>query len=272
MKGTVFIEEIKRSWLGAVSWGIGMGSLMLFLTAIMQNNEVLDQYSAILSALPEGMLRAFGVSDVALLTTAEGFIAFAGFTYGSLILSTYGVMSGLGITANDEDDGSLNVLLSMPLPRWQIILEKYLAYALLLLVIVLMMFGGIALGSNVFNVPLSLNMMLMGCLNLMPLSLSIMAMTALIASLFSQKVVVTSMAAAVVVVSYFINVLMGSLDTEAVPAALFIQKLSVFSYVDSEGLVLSGGLNFINIGLLLGLSLVLVIISIFAFERRDIGG
>jgi ABC-2 type transport system permease protein len=251
---------------------MGMGALMLFLNAIMQNGEVLEDFGRVLTALPPGILKAVGVSDARMLTSAEGFIAFAGFTYGSLILSVYGVMSGLGITANDEDDGSLNVLLSMPLPRWQIIVEKYLAFALMLLAIVLMMFGGIALGSVIFNVPIDFGKMLMGCLNLAPLSLSIMAMTCLIASLFSQKAVVSATAAALVVVSYFINALMGSLDTEAVPVAAAIQKLSVFSYVDSEGLVTSGSLNFLNIGLLLGLSLVLVIISIFAFERRDIGG
>lgn len=272
MKGTVFIEELKRSWLGTLFWGLGMASLMLFLNAIIQNNEVIEQYRTILQALPEGVLRAFGVSSIEVLTTADGFVAFAGFTYGSLILAVYGVMSGLGITANDEDEGSLNVLLSMPLPRWQIIMEKYLAFALLLLAIVLLMFGGIFVGSQIFNVPLNYSTMLLGCLNLMPLSLSVMAITCLIASLFSQKVIVSSTAAAVVVTSYFINVLAGSLDTEAVPAAFFLQKLSLFSYVDSEGLVLGGGLNLLNVSLLLGLSLVLVIVSIFAFERRDIGG
>lgn len=272
MKGTVFIEEIKRGWLSTLFWGMGMAALMLFLTAIIQNNEVIEQYRTILQALPEGVLRAFGVSSIEILTTADGFVAFAGFTYGGLIFAVYGVLSGLSITANDEDEGSLNVLLSMPLPRWQIIVEKYLAFAFGLLVVVLIMFGGIVLGSQMFNVPLNYNTMLLGCLNLMPLSLSVMAITSLIASIFSQKVVASSTAAAVVVVSYFVNVLAGSLDTETVPAALILQKLSLFSYVDSEGLVLSGGLNLLNISLLLGLSLLLVFASIFAFERRDIGG
>jgi ABC-2 type transport system permease protein len=271
MSGAVFMEELKRVWLETVIWGLGMAALMLFLSAIIQNNEVIEQYRLILESLPPSILKAFGVSSVEILTTAEGFLAFAGFTYGALILSVYGVLSGLAITANDEDEGSLNVLLAMPIHRWQIIVEKYLSYALMLLGIVLLMFGGIAAGSAIFNVPLNLNMMLLGVLNLMPLSLTVMAVTCFVASLISRKYLVSGIAAAFVVASYFLNVLAGSLDTEAMPAATLLQKLSVFSYVDSEGLVLSGGLNMLNVGLLLGLSLVLVVISIFAFERRDIG-
>lgn len=272
MKGTVFIEELRRSWLGTLLWGLGMGALMLFLTAILQNNTVIEEMKRVLGALPAGILSAFGISSIDLLTTAEGFIAFAGFTYGSLLLSVYGVMSGLNITANDEDEGSLNVLLSMPLPRWQIIIEKYLAFAFFLLLIVVLMFGGLALGSTVFNVPMNLTTLFLGTLNLAPLSLSVMAITCLIASLFSQKALVSGLAAVLVIGSYFINLLTGSLDLETVPVAGFIQKLSVFNYVDSEGLAISGTLNFVNIGLLLGLSLILVVMSVFAFERRDIGG
>lgn len=272
MKGTVFIEELKRSWLGAFYWGIGMAGLMMFLNAIMQNNEVIEQMQLVLGTLPQGILQAFGVSDIEILKTSEGFIAFAGFTYGSLILSAYGVVSGLGITANDEDEGSLNVLLSMPLSRWQIIVEKFAAFTLLLLLVILMMFGGIVLGSKIFNVPMNYSTLFLGTLNLMPLSLSMMAMTCLIASLFSQKAIVVATSVIILVISYFVNVLTGSLNLESAPIAGFIQKLSVFSYVDSEGIVLSGALNFVNISLLLGLSLVLVAISIFAFERRDIGG
>jgi ABC-2 type transport system permease protein len=272
MSGSVFIEELKRGWLGSVVWGVGMAALMLFLMAIIQNNEVIDQYRVILEAMPQGVLKAFGVSSVEILTTAEGFVAFAGFTYGALILSVYGGMSGLGITANDEDEGSLNMLLAMPIHRWQVIVEKYAAYALMLLGIVLLMFSGIAAGSAIFNVPMNLTTMLLGVLNLMPLSLAVMASTCLIASLISRKFIVSGIAAAFVVASYFLNVLAGSLDTEAVPAAGVLQKLSLFSYVDSEGLVLNGGLNTLNISLLLGLSVVLVVISVLAFERRDIGG
>jgi ABC-2 type transport system permease protein len=272
MKGTVFSEELKRSWLGMLYWGLGMGGLMLFLNAILQNNELIEQMQLALRALPSGILKGLGISDLSLLRTPDGFLTLFGFTYASVILSVYGVMSGLGITANDEDDGSLNVLLSMPLHRWQIIVEKYLAFTVMLLVIVLMMFAGIVIGSNVFNVPLNYSTMLLACLNQIPLAMSVMAITCLIASVFSQKAVVSATAAGVVVVSYFINVLVGSLDKDAMPLAAAIQKLSVFSYVDSEGLAMNGSLNPLNITLLLGLSLVLVIASVYAFERRDIGG
>src|SRR5688572_28261868 len=114
MSGSVFIEELKRGWLGTLLWGLGMAALMLFFSAIVQDSAVLEQLQIALAAFPKGLLSAIGISDTELLTSAEGLITFMGFTYSSVILAVYGVLSGLGITANDEDEGSLNVLLSMP--------------------------------------------------------------------------------------------------------------------------------------------------------------
>jgi ABC-2 type transport system permease protein len=272
MNGSIFKEELRSGWRETLVWGLGLMSLMMFVSAILQDSKILEQYRTILSAMPQGVLAAFGISSIDVLTTPEGFLAFSGFTYGALILAVYGVLNGLNITANDEDDGSLNVLLSMPIARWRIIVEKYLASALMLFVIVLLMFGGIGLGATVFNIPLKLDVMLLGALNLMPLSLSVMAITSLIASLISRKSVVSSLAAAVVVGSYFLNVIAGSLDKESAPVVGLIQQLSVFHYVDSESVVLGGALNAFNIGLLLVVSVIAMFISVYAFERRDIGG
>ena len=56
------------------------------------------------------------------------------------------------------------------------------------------------------------------------------------------------------------------------PIAAWIGRVSVFKYLDSEGVVLNQALNGGNITLLLGLALIAIVISLYAFENRDING
>ncbi len=272
MTGVLFIEQLKQSWRQIFYWGIGLALLTFYITAVIEDPEVINQYSALLQSFPPAMLSAFGLSDAALLTTAEGFIAFAGFTYGGLALAVFAVLAGLNITANDEDSGMMNIILALPTPRWQVIIERFLAYTLILCCIVALLFVGIIAGSSFFNVELNIGTMILGSINLIPATLTIMAITTLIGSLFSNKLIVTSLAAGFVMVSYVLNIIAGAINTTEAPIAAWIGRVSVFKYLDSEGVVLNQALNGGNITLLLGLALIAIVISLYAFENRDING
>ncbi|MEO1645311.1 MAG: hypothetical protein AAFR67_08995 [Chloroflexota bacterium] len=87
MTGAIFTEQLKQSWRNAVYWGFGLGMLVFYVTAAIEDPATIDSYRGLLEALPPAMLSAFGLSSAELLTSAEGFIAFAGFAYGSLALA-----------------------------------------------------------------------------------------------------------------------------------------------------------------------------------------
>lgn len=272
MTGVLFIEQLKQGWRQILYWGLGLSLLTFYITAIIEDPEIISQYSVVLQSFPPAMLSAFGLSDAALLTTAEGFIAFAGFTYGGLALAVFGVLAGLNITANDEDSGMMNIILSLPTPRWQVIIERFLAYSVIVCCIVTLLFVGILVGATVFSIDLNIMTMLLGSINLIPATLTIMAITTLIGSIFSNKLIVTSLSAGFVMVSYVLNIIAGAVNTTELPIAEWIGRVSVFKYLDSESVVLNQALNIGNISLLLGLTVIAIIISLYAFENRDING
>lgn len=272
MNGKVFIEQLKQSWKQALYWGIGVGFLTFFMSIIVEDPEVLESYSSLIEALPPAMLSAFGVSDALLLTTAEGFIVFAGFTYGSIILSVFGVLAGLNILNNDEDSGMMNMILALPTPRWQVIIERFLAYVVIVFIILMLLFAGVVLGTIVFSLDINLMLMFMGAMNLMPIILAIIAMTALFSGLFSNRIIVTGLSAGFVLVSYVINTIIGAIDIEEIPLADVIGKLSIYNYLDSEGIIINQGLNIANISILLVVAVVAIAFTVYAFENRDISG
>lgn len=272
MNGKIFIEQLKQSWRQALYWGVGVGFLTFFMSIVVEDPQVLEGYSNLIEAFPPAILSAFGVSDAVLLTTPEGFIVLAGFTYGSIILSVFGVLAGLNIINTDEDSGMMNIILALPTPRWQVIVERFLAYVVIVFVVVMFLFGGIVLGTLIFNLDIDLMLMFMGAINLMPMILSIIAMTALISALFSNKIIVTGLSAAFVLVSYVIYTVMGAVNVDEVPVAGLVGMLSIYNYVDSEGIIINQGMSMGNISILLLVTILAIGISVYAFENRDISG
>lgn len=262
----IFIEQLKRAWRSAIFWGIGIGLLGFYVTSVIQNAEILAQYEEILAALPTPLLAAFGVSDVNSLVSPEGFIGFGFLFYAILALAVYAVLSGLNITANDEDEGIMEVMLALPIARWRVIAEKFAAYTLLSIVIVVISGMGLFAGASVTIIELDRMRLLQGTINMLPTMLIIMAFTAMVASLSSRKGIVATIATVFVVLSYFLFTIDNATDS---PITTMLGQLSFFHYYDAEQ-VMQTGLMLGNVVLLIGLTMVCVAISLVAFEQRDI--
>lgn len=269
MNGSIFIEQLKRSWRQSLYWGGGLAGLAFFMCMILQDSAISEQYGELLEQFPPIIINSLGLEDAALVSTPEGFLSFAAFTYGSIILAVFGVTAGLNIIANDEEGGEMNVMLALPIPRWRVIVEKFLAYVVILAAIPVVMYGGIILGSFVTPVELDLGKLLVGTLNLIPAGLSILGITVFVTSLFSRRLISSSIAAAFVMGSYVLNV-----AGEAVTEGSMGDTLSAFSiwhYFDTLNAATSG-INPTNVFLLLAIAVVTVAVATFFFERRDVAG
>jgi putative exporter of polyketide antibiotics len=267
MYGIIFIETLRRHWRGALYWGLGFGLMGAYILGIINNVDVLEQYAAIANSMPPAIFQMLGLSDASALATPEGFVAFGFFTYSAILLSVYGVMAGLNITANDEDDGILDSFLSLPVQRWQVIIEKFLAYAVFVALILALSMVGLFFGSRLSQLELNMGRMLESCINLLFPVLFVIALTACIAVLVKRKSTTIAVVSTVVVSSYFVNFL-GKMAGDSIAAN--ISALSYFHYVDAEG-VMKNGLNAGNSAVLVIGMLVCVATSVGLFQKRDVG-
>jgi ABC-2 type transport system permease protein len=266
MTGAIFTETLHRSWRQILYWGLGMALLGAYLTAFIQDVDVLEQYARLTETLPPALLQLLGANNAAALATPEGFLSFGFFGYGLIIFAFYAVLAGLNVTANEEDEGMMDVLLSQPVPRWRVVLEKYVVYALIIIIVAILAFVGVWLGKQGSALELDMRRVFEGTINMIPGTLLMIALTMFIAAVAKRKSTAIAITTVVIIASYFIDFL-GRAASGTVVASL--RFLSFFNYYDSEG-VMVNGLNPANLALLLGITVLLVVGTVWAFERRDI--
>jgi ABC-2 type transport system permease protein len=267
MRGSIFIETFKQTWKQMVYWGLGLASMGL-LVVIMVPMFDMQQMRDLLRSLPPMMLAMIGIGkELELFATAEGFVAMGFFGKFALIFAVYPVVMGMRITANDEDEGIMDMVLSLPVQRMWVIIERFAAYTVSIIGVVVMIYIAMTFGVAISGVKLNMTELTNVIIMLVPVLTFVMAFTMLVATIVRRRQVALGIITAFVVASFMIQTL-GAMaeDTFAEP----IGWVSFFTYYNA-GKILGDGLVLAHIAGLLTLSLVLVGLSINRFERRDVG-
>jgi ABC-2 type transport system permease protein len=265
MNGIIFLETLRRTWKGTLLWAVGIASMVVYVVAVIPDSQTLQQYAKLIETMPK-FIALVGGSDMALMATPAGFLGYTFFGWIMVLLAFYAVLAGLALTANEEDRGILDVMLSLPVPRVQMVVEKFAAYAVNMLVIALVSFVTmwvVTTSNPLFKI--EIGRMLIACLNLIPAMLLTMAFTGLIAVVVRRRTTAIGIASAFVIGSYLIDVVGRSANIEG-----GLRFISFFTYYDG-GAVLAKGAQYGGMALLIGLALVLLAGSTVLFQRRDVG-
>jgi ABC-2 type transport system permease protein len=268
MNGQVFLETLRRNWRQILWWGLGVGSLGLMVAAMVPNADMLKKFATIMQSMPPSMLAMFGGEDAASVATPAGFLDLIFFSYALLILAAFAVVAGMNITANEEDSKILDVVLSLPISRWRLVLEKFLAYVVITIGVVILSFLGLYLGLIISpSLAVDPGRLLETTLNLLPSTLLVLAMTVTVTALIRRKNVALALAAVIVMASYFVDSIGRSATGSLINS---LRTFSFYAYYDSTS-VIRHGLNWGNIGLLLTVTVILFGAGLWLFGHRDIG-
>ena len=267
MTGIVVGNTLRASWKQILYWGLGLGALGLYIDFIAMSPDIISGYADLLKTMPPAMLQAFGASDIALLTTAEGWIVSVFVSEAAIFLSVFAVLAGLNIAANDEHSGVMDIILSLPISRGIYLLERWIGFALIVLGIVLLCALITLAGIILMNVDAPPDVILKSILNLYPATLLVMTVTCFLASALRRRAAAIGAAAAFVVASYIFN-LIGVAASGAI--ADIMERLSYFSYTHGEAFVIGtydpADSIIVIAAILLGFAL-----SLKNFVSRDIG-
>lgn len=267
MRGVIFVETLRRTWWQMLYWGVGLGAMAL-ISAVMVPFFGSTQIIELLRGLPPILLAASGLdADLTALSTPEGIITVAFFGKFALIFAAYPVVMGMRVTANDEDDGVLDVVLSLPVPRWQVMIERFAAYLVSIVAIAFMVFIGLWLGTMLADVPLNMGRMVPMVINVIPVLTLVMAFTVLAAAIFRRRQVALAVATVFVVASFMLDTIASMVQGGL---ATVMHAISIFGYYD-PGSVVDHGLIWTNV---IGMVLVAALLvggALWAFQHRDVG-
>lgn len=186
-----------------------------------------------------------------------------------LIAAIYGVINGTGTLAGEEEDGRLEMIVTLPLPRWQIVTAKAIAFVissfimfLVVSLVSLLVYQSI---ESQIETELAGVDLFTAVLSAWPLVFAVGMLSMFLAAFCASRRMAAMIAAAVLVVSYF-----GSNLAASTTALEPFEPFFLFTYLDASGTAVMEGQQAGDMGVLLGIGLVSFALALFFFQRRDL--
>jgi ABC-2 type transport system permease protein len=253
-------QELRFRRNGIIGWGIGLCFFPLVYVSLYPSFADDVQSFADLE-----VYQAMGVS----LGTLEDWVASTVILFVPILASIYALINGTGTLAGEEEDGRLELMVTLPLPRWQIVSVKAIAlsialFFILLIVSLVSMLVFVAIESQI-ETDLAAGDMIIGLLSTWPLTFAFAMISMFLAAFCSRRRVAALIATALVVISYF-----GSNLSGMVSAVEPLDPLFLHTYLNSTGTSLTQGQQISDVLVLLIVGLVAFALALLFFQRRDI--
>jgi ABC-2 type transport system permease protein len=210
------------------------------------------------------MAKIFG-SSVGDASTLIGFLHFELFSMmlpAAFIAFAAGIASGF--TAGEESRGTIDVLLSYPVSRWRVILEKSVAIVIACIVaaVVTGVFAVVGAAISASELPVSPLAAALALVVLLGLAFGAIALA--ISAWTGNRAAAIGVAVALMIAMYLIDALANIVD-----GLNTIRPLSLFKYYTAHD-PLRYGLDLGDTVVLVGVTAIFLVIALVLFERRDL--
>lgn len=210
---------------------------------------------------PEALKGIFG--EAGSITSPEGYNG-AYLSNVTTFLAVVAVIVGTGATAGEEGAGTLDLLLSQPVPRRRLLSGKTVGLAAGLSLATLAGIPGFWLAGFAGDQHMSVWRFAQAALSELSPVLFFLSLGLLAGARLSSRAVAGTFAAAVVVAGYFLNAIGGAVDFLATP-----RKLSPFYWTDNSHVLLHG-FDWLRAGGFFAGSMVLLGLAARSFQRREL--
>lgn len=264
---TLFIREFKRNFKSLVIWSLAIGGMIfMLLNMFPEFNKQPGGLDAMLTNFPEGMLKAFNLDKIG-YGTILGFYSVQGFLLVTLIGSIYIAMFASGIVAKEENDGTVEFLLSKPVSRKSIVFQK-LAAVLINIILFNIILAFITLAG--FQVDKSSNVsartfILLTIVAPILLHSTFAAIAFLISTFVRKSRIALSLSMGLVFITYFLSIMAGISEKYGL-----VKYLTPFQYINTADIIIDGGIKTGYIIIMAGIIIISTLASFWLYERKDI--
>lgn len=251
-------QEIKFRRNAILTWGLALCFFpIVYLGIYPQLAEEMESLADL------EVYQLMGVS----LGSLEDFIGSVLLLFVPLILSIYAVVNGTGTLAGEEEDGRLEMIVTLPLPRWQIITAKAIALSLatfLILVIVSLATAAVFVSiESQLDTDLTAMTLFIAVLSTWPLVFAMGMISLFLAAFSARRRIASAIGIALIVVSYFGNNL-----TQMVSSIEPLRPLFLFNYLDFTGRAITEGQPTGDMVVLMVVGVIAFGLAVFFFQRR----
>jgi len=257
----------KRHGLFLSVIGLLLSGLQILICAIVSSVNLEGAMREISQSLPPFM-QALLSEEFALGLTSRGLIVFAwNHPVVHAMLAAAMILLASRAIAGEIEAGTMELVLAQPFSRHTYLTTQITFAILILLALISLMLVSIRIGLSIFNLQrvLSWQTFLPVAVNLLGLEITIYGVTLFLSSLSREGGRVATAALLFVLISFLLQAV-----ARLWPAIQFLLHYTIFEYYSPQQIVVSNGISWKNIVILLTLSLVASGAGWWRFMRRDI--
>ncbi|QDX40532.1 ABC transporter permease subunit [Salarchaeum sp. JOR-1] len=247
---------------GSVYLAVGMSLLAAFAVWAYPSYSRAMDMAQLREAFPEPMIQAFNIQTMASL---EGFLAVELYMFGWVILlGLYFAYSAASIIADDIDRGRMDTLLSMPVSRPRIALERFAALGVPILTVNIVTAVVVLVSADLIGEPLSVVDVVALHLLSIPYLFACAGVGLLASVFFDRASIAQRVALGVTFGLYLVESLLTGTDYVRLGA------IAPMRYFEPNEVLLDGTYDLVGAAILLGMIATLIAVSQLWFIRRDI--
>ncbi len=259
----LLLQELRFRINGIIGWGLGLSFFPAVYVGMYPSFA--EQMASFEELMDLAIYQAMGIS----MAGFEGFIASTVTNLVPVILCIYAVISGTGTLAGEEDDGRLELIVSLPIPRWQIVAVKAVALGIALFIILAIVGAGAALTMEMISISVETKVtsldVFLSLLAAWPLAMAVGMISFFLGAFSPNRRIASTIATVVVLVSY-----LGSNLSGMISSLEKIENFFLFHYYEATAQALEVGQQTGNMIALLAISLVAFGLALAFFQRRSI--
>ena len=246
-----------------MGYGLGLVALAIWLGLLFPVMRESDDFVAFLDNLPAGMLSAFGIDSATFLSAAGFLTAYLYSLFAPLLILFFVISAVTAEIMAEERDGLMDMLLSSPVSRTRVFLEKAGGVGLAALVLVAVLTAALLVVNPIFELSLSVTGVLAAGLSLWLLGVLFGTVTLAAGAFTGRSVVAGGVAGSLAFLAWFINSF-----SALYPPLESIGWASPFTWYQEPNPLIEG----VGAGhlWLVVTAAVLVTVATFLFRRRDI--
>jgi len=260
----LLIHEIRSRWRAILGWGF---SLILFgAVYISISPGLFEQLESLLESLKDlSIYKLVGMQ----LGSIEDYMASVVLVYVPILLGIYCIIASTSTLAGEEDNGTLELIVAMPLSRWQILTAKAIALSVVTLFIMIIASIGNAFILAVIKINNPINVTPFGLftalISSLPLALGFIMIGFFLGAILPNRRLSATVMTIFFIASFFVENIAGM-----VKSLEPIKYFSLFNYYNTTKTIFTDGAQLSDILILLGIAAVFFILALICFSRRNI--
>jgi ABC-2 type transport system permease protein len=262
----VFLKTIRDRRRGLLWWSLGVFVFALFIGLfwpILRDSQ--DQLQAVLANFPQELFALFGVASAEEMFTPAGYLSSRAFgLLVPVVFAVYATAMGAQLIAGEEEAHTMDLLLANPIPRGRLIWHKWLALVAVMAILGLALLAAVVISDIAFGLGIPFDRYFAASFQATLLGLVFGSVAFAAGAFGARRGLTLGIVSALAVATFLVNSLGTITDWME-----RVRVVSPFFYYDSNRPLVEG-IDWLNVVVLAGASVLLLLAALWAFPRRDI--